>query len=151
MKKNLYVHPRLTKMVGRTRQKDIVWRTDNGPLFIIPSAGADPVKLTWWQRLPTRWGYRRSAAPHMDFSQAAVANEKGKHILKALRKGSLKEKKGFLYGRDNRPVMTRAMASVVLHWLDGCGVVIKRTPIHGGYTLLDLDVDATQKNRNGKS
>jgi hypothetical protein len=142
------IHPNATLMVGVTRDADPVWQTDNGRPFILDEN--KDVKLVKWRwRWPRRWAYRRLKKPHLSYAQVAVANEKSKVILSGLRNGPLKMKNGFVYNRANRVIMTKAIARVVLHWMAGCGFVFKSTPTSGGYTLLDLDTEATTKNGVG--
>lgn len=145
MKRNFDVQK--TLMVGRTWAGDPVWRADQkGPNFIITPDGACK-RCGWWPfPWPRKWGYRRLPRPHLNYLQVEVASEKSRSVLKALRNGPLKEKKGFIYSRSNQVVMAQAMASVVMHWMEGCGIVLKRTPTKGGFTLIDLDVEATKKN-----
>jgi hypothetical protein len=141
----LTFNPQKTMMVGRTLAGDPVWRTDKGPAFTI---GSDDCKrrVRWPFRWPRKWGYRRLKAPHLNYLQVEVASEKSKAILAALRNGHLKEKKGFIYNRAGRMVMTKAMAGVVMHWMQACGIVLTRTPTAVGDFIIDLDVEATRKN-----
>lgn len=139
--------PQKTLMVGRTWEGDPVWRTDDGPAFTISSDDGSKRRVRWPFARPRKWGYRRLPSPHLNYIQVEVAVEKSRSVLAALRNGPLKEKKGLIYSRANRVVMARAMAEVVMHWMTGCGIVLTRTPTKGGVTLIDLDVEATKKNK----
>ena len=143
--------PQTTMMIARTDKGDPVWQTDGkGRPFIIDHKDGQtiiPVGRFWrWKWWPLKGRVRMLPEPHLSWHQVANANEKGKIILKALRNGPIYVEKGFLKGRDRKILTTRAVTGVVLHWLEGCGVVFTKRPLKDGRIQIDIDVEATNKN-----
>ena len=135
-------------MVARTKKGDPVWQTNRkGRPFILESNGVTkrPLgPLWWWRWWPS--SLRRLPMPHLTYSQVAVANEKSKDILRALRAGPIYLERGFLKGRNNRIITTKAVSRIVLHWLEGVGVVLTRRELRDGRIELDINVEETNKN-----
>lgn len=138
----------LTFMIARSKRGEPIWQTNRkGRPFIIEPDGITKRNVGafwWWPWGPSK--LRHLPKPHLTYTQVAVANEKSKLILRALRNGPIYLEKGFLKGRDGKIITTKSISRIVLHWLEGCGVVLKRTPMRGGRVMLDIDVDATNKN-----
>ena len=139
-------------MIGQTVDCDPVWRTNNkGRPFLIVD-GDKMKKLRWpFPRLwKWGWGYIPCPKPHLTWAQVANANERGQKLLKQLRNGPIYEKKGFLYNRAGKVIMTRAIAQIVLHWMEGLGWVLTREAgDKKGFTKVDVDVEASLKNGVG--
>ena len=135
-------------MIARSALGEPIWQTNHkGRPFIIEPDGVTKRNVGafwWWPWWPSK--LRRLPAPHLSYTQVAVANEKSKLILRALRRGPIYLEKGFLKGRDNKIITTKSVSRIVLHWLEGCGVVLTRKTLRDGRILLDIDVDATDKN-----
>lgn len=133
-----------TVMVGRTPEGDPVWRHAGGQPFIIEHG--EEMQFLWWRWNWCWWTFRRLPEPHLTYGQVATANEKSKIILRALRNGPIHLEKGFLKGRNGKILTTKAISRVVLHWLEGCGVVLTKEKLKSGRIRIDIDVEATNKN-----
>ena len=135
-----------TKMIGRTKEGDPVWRRWRERPFLIVNKGQEiqPMGPLWWWPWPPR--FRRLPEPHLSYGQVATANEKGRKILRALRQGPIYLEKGFLKSRSGQLLCSKVISKVVLHWLEGCGVALYRVKLKDGRTKIDIDVEATEKN-----
>lgn len=136
-----------THMVGRTKAGDPVWQTNRkGRYFTLCEDGVTKRYIFWSFPWPKRWSFRRLPAPHLNYHQVAAVLEKSRIILKELRNGPIYEQGGFYYNRSNKVIMTRAISEIVLHWLNGCGIVLTYTPMNKKRTRVDVDLVATEKN-----
>jgi hypothetical protein len=131
-------------MVGRTKEGDPVWKHAGGKPFLI--LNKTEVHYLAWGWDWCWWTYRRLPAPHLSYGQVATANEKGRTLLQALRNGPVILRKGFIYSRSNRLLLTKATAEVVLHWMTGNGFVFTYEPMENGSVRIDLDAAATRAN-----
>lgn len=136
-----------TKMVGRTKAGDPVWRNQKGKKWGTPfliENGETIKPMRWWHR--ERWVHRKLKAPLLAYGQVAEAQARSKKLLEALRRGPLTLRRGFIYDRANRPIMTKTKSAIVIHWMEGCGIVFTRQLVGKDTVRLDLDVEATEKN-----
>lgn len=138
-----------TFMVAMTKRgRDPIWRTDDGPPFILEADGETIRKVPWW-----RWwrgygpGIRRLPPPHLTYTQVAAAHHKSTLLLKALREGPVILNKGIMKAANGKVIMTKAIAGTVIHWMESCGMVFHKTPMKGGRVKIDLDVERTRKNK----
>jgi hypothetical protein len=135
-------------MIGRTKDGEAVWSRGEGegrPFLIVDEGTKEsPLVWRWWW---CWWTFKRLPKPHLSYAQVSNAAARSTKLLKEWRKGPIYEKRGFLYNRANKVIATRAITKVVLHWMEGCGFVFTRKKLIGGRVEIDIDAEATRKNR----
>lgn len=152
-KKPQFHHEQTSMMIARTFKGDPVWRTDHGNglqgrPFIIAEDGETmkPLGFLWWWKGPGA-KLHFLPKPYLSYRQVAIAQAKSKIILSALRNGPIYMVKGFLKSRSGKVLTTRAISRTVLYWMEGCGIELIKEELKNGRTKIDIDVEATRKNK----
>ena len=154
MAKKQFHHEQVSKMIARTHDGDPVWRTDfgkgpKGRPFIIDGKDGKTIKplgFFWWLPIPGR-RLRFLPKPHLTYTQVAAAQAKSKVILAALRKGPITLDRGFLKSRSGKILGTKKISAIVIYWMEGCGIVFTKEHRKSGKIVIDIDVEATRKNK----